>query len=129
MSTSPHQISGAARGNPDAHPSANDAIQQSLTGFPAVPHKLMQINLEAANHAFSFMNRRLKAQAALWSNIGHFSDTSGAAEAQRAFLETVTKDDTEEMMLLTDMARKNLASVTETVSSAPMPGFPAARSS
>jgi hypothetical protein len=129
MSTSPNQISGAARGNPDAHPSANDAIQQSLTSFLAVPQKLMQINLEAANHAFSFMNRRLKAQAAFWSNFGHFSDTSGAAEAQRAFLETVTKDYTEEMTQLTDMARKNLASATETVSSAPMPGFPAARSS
>ncbi len=129
MATSPNQISGAARGNPGADPSANDAIQQSLTGLLAVPQTLMQFKPEAANRAFSVMNRRLKAQAALWSNIGHFSDTSGAAEAQRAFLETVMKDDTQEMMQLTDMARQNLASLTGTVSTAPMPGFPAARSS
>ncbi len=129
MSTTSSQSSGAMRGNATSGKSTDDTIQQTLASFLAVPQKLMQINLEAANHTFNFMNRRMKAQAALWTNIGQFSDTRGAAEAQRIFLETVTKDYTDEMTQLTDMARKNMASVSDAAASAPLPGFLAARTS
>ena len=129
MSTSPNRTSGSAGLNIDDSHVANDFVQKSLAAFLVAPQRLMQINLEAASHAFSFMNRRMKAQAAMWSNVGNFSDTSGAAEAQRAFLETVTKDYAEEMTKLTDMARKNLASMAGSVVNGHMPDLPAARSS
>jgi hypothetical protein len=129
MSNTSSQMPGSKRGHSDIGTSANETVQETLASFLAVPQKLMLMNLEAATHAFNFMNQRMKAQAALWTNIGHFSDTSGAAEAQRAFLETVTKDYRDEMTELTDMARKNFASVTDAAASAPLPGFPAARSS
>lgn len=129
MSTPASQTSGPAHGNHGAGKPASDPIQHTLAAFVAVPQKMMQINLEVANHAFSSMNRRMKAQAALWTSIGQSGGNGGAAEAQRAFLETVTKDYTDEMTQLTDMARKNLASVTETLASAPVPAAPVSRTS
>jgi sugar (pentulose or hexulose) kinase len=134
MSTFSSQAPGSGRGNSDAGKSdagksAGDSAPQLVANVLAVPQKLMQINLEAATHAFNFMNRRMKAQAALWSSIGHLGDTNGAAEMQRAFIENVTKDYAEEMTELTNLARKNLASVTEATASAPPSGYNAARSS
>lgn len=129
MSTSSSHLSGPARSAPDKGRRPDEAVQQALSGFLAVPQRLMQINIEAANHAVAFMTRRMKANAALWSSMGHFSDVSGAAEAQRTFLETVTKDYVAEMTELTDLARKNLASVSDAAAGAPLPGFAAGRSS
>ena len=129
MSTPASQTSGPAHGNHGGAKPASDPIQHTVAAFVAVPQKMMQINLAVANHAFSFMNRRMKAQAALWTSIGQSGSNGGAAEVQRAFLETVTKDYTDEMTQLTNMARKNLALITETVASAPLPGLPVSRSS
>lgn len=129
MSTSPNRASGAVGQNSDTVNAASDTIQKNLAAFLATPQRLMQINLEMANHTFSFMNRRMKAQAAFWTSIGQSGGNGGEAEVQRAFLETVTKDYAEEMMQLTDMALKNFASVTETVASAALPGAPGSRAS
>ncbi len=127
MSTTPSPTPGPDRSKIDGGQSASDLLHQNLATFLAVPHRLMQINLEAVSHTFNFMNRRMKAQAALWTDIGQSSGNGAAAEAQRAFLETVTKDYTDEMAQLAGMARKNLVSVTETLASAPGPAAPVSR--
>jgi hypothetical protein len=132
MSTSPNARNPAAEGQhgvAEAAKHVTDAIQQGMSAMMAVPHKLMQANLEAATHAVNVMNRRMKTQAALWNGIGNFSDMSGAADAQRTYLEAVTRDCAEELTDFTAMAKKNFAAMSQIAASAGAPGFMPSKSS
>lgn len=116
--------------NPEAVvKSVTEAMQQGLAACMAVPQKIMQAQLETAGHAVDFMNRRMKAQAALWGGIGNISDAKGIAEAQRSYFEAVTKDYAEEMGQLANITRKNMAAVSELATSTNGSGFPTTKSS
>jgi hypothetical protein len=59
------------------------------------------------------MNQRITTQATLWAGIGTFSDLSGRAEARRAYLGWVSRDCTDEMNELVDMAKSSFATMSK----------------
>jgi hypothetical protein len=93
------------------------SAQSSLASAMVVPKKLIEAHLDAGAELLAFMGRRMKAQADLWSSLGHCSDLSEATNMQKSFIEKVTKDYTEEATQLSDIARKNLEVVAGLASS------------
>ncbi len=71
------------------------------------PKKMLEANLDTGAELLTFMSRRMKAQADLFSGVGHCHDMTEAADMQRNFWEKVTKDYSEEMNHLAEIARKN----------------------
>jgi hypothetical protein len=92
------------------------SMQSGMANMMAIPQKVMEANLETGAELLSFMSRRMKSQSDLWSRIGHCHGMDEAADAQRLFVESLTKDYTEEMGQLADVFRKNLETVTSAVS-------------
>lgn len=106
-----------SKGNPrsETEPATeklNDAIQQGASALMAIPQRMMQANLEAISESMQFMNRRMKAQAALWSGFGQFTNGSTLTELQQHLITSVTKEMAAEMQDLGVVTRKNLASMT-----------------
>lgn len=132
MSTTNTPPSGSANGGASTEAVANsvtDAMQQGLKACMAMPQKIMQANLETAGHALDFMNRRMKAQAALLGGIGQVTDASSLAEAQRAFIASLTRDYAEEMTELAALTRRNFAAVSDLARQPAGAAFAPARSS
>jgi hypothetical protein len=102
------------------------ALPQGIAACMAMTQKLMQANLDMTTHAFDFMNRRAKAQVALWNSLGQSRDADSATDMRRTFVETVTKDYAEELGQLAEIARKNIEEasrlVTTGIESASTPG-------
>ena len=111
MSTNnkPPISAGPAHGAENIAKPVLEAMQQGASAYMALPQKLMQANLEAMTSTVNFMNRCMTAQADVWSKIGSFGDPAKAAEIQRTFLESVSKDSAEEVTKLAQIAKKNFA--------------------
>jgi hypothetical protein len=82
-------------------------VQDQIATAMDFSKKLMACNLGAGAELLTFMSRRMKAQADLFSGAFHCRDIAEAADIQRKFLEKVREDYTEEMSHLADMARRN----------------------
>lgn len=109
--------SPTSKGNPrsETEPATeklNDAMQQGASALMAIPQRMMQANLEAISEGMQFINRRMKAQAALWSGFGQFTNGSTLSDVQQHFITSVTKEMAAEMQEWGDMARKTMASMT-----------------
>jgi Phasin protein len=84
------------------------SVQDGLATAMEIPKKILEANLDTGAEFLTFMSRRMKAQADLFSGVGHSHDVTEAADMQRSFWEKVTKDYSEEMNHLAEIARKNL---------------------
>lgn len=88
------------------------AVQSRLTTAMTLPQKVMEANLQTTAEIFTFMSRRMKAQAELWDGLGHCQDMAQASEMQRRFFDSVSKDYRDEMTTIVELARRNLNTVT-----------------
>ncbi|MGL4636144.1 MAG: phasin family protein [Beijerinckiaceae bacterium] len=100
--------------------SSVESITRSMQGGLAqameIPKKVMEANLDTGSELLTFMSRRMKAQADLFSGVGHCHDMTEAADMQRNFWAKVTKDYTEEMNHLSEIARKNFETMSALMS-------------
>ncbi len=87
------------------------SVQDGLATAMEIPKKVMEANLDTGAELLTFMSRRMKAQADLFSGVGHCRDVDEASSMQRTFWEKVTKDYSEEMKHLAEIARKNFETV------------------
>jgi Phasin protein len=87
------------------------SVQDGLATAMEIPKKIMEANLDTGAELLTFMSRRMKAQADLFSGVGHCHDMTEATDMQRTFWEKVTKDYSEEMNHLAEIARKNFQTV------------------
>ncbi len=105
--------SDAPFGSPDK---IMKSVQANMANLMSVPQKVIEANLETGAELLNFMSRRMKSQSELWSRVGHCHGIDEAAEAQRLFVEKLSKDYAEEMGHLAAVFRKNLDTVTGAVS-------------
>jgi Phasin protein len=82
-------------------------VQDGLATAMEIPKKIMEANLDTGAELLTFMSRWMKAQADLCNGVGHCHDLTEAADMQRMFWDKVTKDYSEEMNHLAEIARKN----------------------
>ncbi len=108
---------GNEQNSPKTVEDMTKTVQSGLASAMIVPKKLLEANLDAGAELLAFMGRRMKAQADLWSSLGHCSDLTEATNMQKCFMEKVTKDYTDEASQLSDIARKNLEVVAGLASS------------
>jgi hypothetical protein len=87
------------------------SVQNGLATAMEVPKKVMEANLETGTELLMFMTRRMKAQADLFSGVGHCHDMGEATDMQRTFWEKVSKDYAEELNHLAEIVRKNFETV------------------
>ena len=92
----------------------SDAMQSGLSVLMALPQKMMHANIEAITESVNFMSRRMKAQAAMWSN-GPLGNGSSLSDAQQHFITAMTKEMADEMQEFGDLARKNIGLMTGAV--------------
>jgi hypothetical protein len=92
------------------------SMQAGMANIMTIPQKVMEANLETGAELLRFMSRRMKSQSELWSRIGHCHGMDEAADAQRTFVESLTKDYADEMGQLAAVFQKNLDTVTSAVS-------------
>jgi Phasin protein len=112
--------SASASGQPPFGTDSAESVTRSLQGGLAtameIPKKVMEANLDTSAELLTFMSRRMKAQADLFNGVGHCHDMSEASDMQRVFWEKVSKDYSEEMKHLAEIARKNFEAVSGLVS-------------
>jgi uncharacterized phage infection (PIP) family protein YhgE len=106
---------------------AADAVQQGIAAWMSIPQRLMQANIETINEGVNFMNRRMKAQAALMSGFGQLANGGSFVDAQRHFIETMSKEMADEAQEFGDLARKSVEAMTRVANGAS--GASSARSS
>jgi hypothetical protein len=82
-------------------------VQDGLAQAMAIPKRIIEANLDTGAELLTFMSRRMKAQADLFSGVGHSHDMTETSDMQRTFWEKVHKDYSEEMNHLAEIARKN----------------------
>jgi Phasin protein len=87
------------------------SVQDGLATAMEIPKKVMEANLDTGAELLTFMSRRMKAQADLFSGVGHCHNMDEATNMQRTFWEKVTKDYAEEMNHLAEITRKNFQTV------------------
>ena len=68
--------------------------------------------MQTGAELLAFMSRRIKSQAGLWAELGHCHGLGETVEAQRKFVAGLTKDYTDEAAHLTEIARRNIETVT-----------------
>jgi hypothetical protein len=85
--------------------------QEGFAKAMEVPKKVLEANLDTGAELLTFMSRRMKAQADLFNGVGHCHDLTEAADMQRTFWTKVTKDYSEEMDHLAEIARKNFSTI------------------
>jgi hypothetical protein len=88
------------------------SMQSGMANMMTVPQKVMEANLETGAELLSFISRRMKSQSELWSRISHCHGMDEAADAQRIFVEALTKDYADEIGQLAGVFQKNLDTVT-----------------
>lgn len=98
---------------PETFEATNRMMQTQFVSAAAIPQAIMQANLTMFSEVLMFMGRRAKAQADLCASLGHCKEMSEAVEAQREFAEQVTRDYSTEVGQLSEIVRKNVASLTE----------------
>lgn len=85
--------------------------QAQLKAAAAIPQAIIEANWALASELLSFASRRLQAQAELCRSLGHCQELAEAVDVQRQFTERVTKDYSDEMGQLSEVVRKNIASL------------------
>lgn len=98
-------------GDGDAQKAA-EAMQQGIAAWMTIPQRLIQANIEAMSDSVNFMNRRMKAQAAMLSSFGQLANGGSLADAQRHFIETMSREMAEEAQELGGLARKSVEAMT-----------------
>ncbi len=92
------------------------SVQDGLATTMEIPKKVIEANLDTGAEFLTFMSRRMKAQADLFSGVGHCHNMDEATDMQRTFWEKVTRDYSEEMNHLAEIARKNFETVSGLIS-------------
>jgi hypothetical protein len=98
---------------PETFEGATRVMQTQFASAAAIPQAIMQANLSMFSELLMFMGRRAKSQADFYASLGHCKELSEAVEAQREFAEQVTRDYSKEAGQLSDIVRKNVASLTD----------------
>ena len=88
------------------------SLQTGAADAMAVPQKVAEANLLTGVEVLNFMSRRLRQQADLLDRLSKCRDFNQAAEAQRQFWEKASADYADELSQISDLARKNLAALT-----------------
>lgn len=86
-------------------------MQAQLASAAAVPQAIWEANLAILSEMLGFMSQRMKAQAKFCSELGHCKELSEAVDAQRVYAQGITGDYSEEVDKLSDIARKNIATL------------------
>jgi hypothetical protein len=95
---------------------AADTMQQGLAAWASIPQRLMQANIETLSEGVNFINRRMKAQAALVSGFGQLANGGSFIDVQRHVIETMSKEFADEAQELGDLARKSVEAMTRVAS-------------
>lgn len=98
---------------PETFEGAARVLQAQLASAAALPQTVLEANLSMFAELLMFMGRRAKAQAEFCSNLGRCKELSEAVEAQREFVEQVTRDYSKEVSQLSDIVRKNVVSLSD----------------
>lgn len=104
-----------SRGAPPAE-NLTQTVQDGIASAMEVPKKMLEANLDTSAELLAFMSRRMKAQAELFSGVGHCRELSEASDIQRAFWEKAARDYSEEMNRLAELARRNFETMSGLVS-------------
>jgi hypothetical protein len=86
-------------------------MQAQLASAAAVPQAIWEANLAILSEMLGFMSHRMKAQAEFCGHLGHCKELSDAVDAQRAYAQGMTGDYSQEVDKLSDIARKNIATL------------------
>ena len=105
-------VKGGAAARADGPDAKTNPIGGGLAASMAFPQKMVEANLQTSVELLIFMSRRIKSQAELWGEFGHCHDFGSALNAQRKFAACVTKDYSDEMTHLVEMARQHFDTVT-----------------
>jgi hypothetical protein len=95
------------------------SVEGGLATAMEIPKKIVEANLDTGAELLTFMSRRMKAQADLFSGVGHCHDVTEATDMQRTFWDKVTKDYADEMNHLAEIARKNFQTMSGLMSPHP----------
>jgi len=87
------------------------SMQSQLASAAALPHALIEAQLALGSELMTFLGQRMKAQAELFGALSHCHDLSEAVEAQRKFSERVASDYSSEFGQITELMRKEMATV------------------
>jgi len=85
--------------------------QAQLASAAALPQAIWEANLAILSEMLGFMSHRLRAQAEFCGHLGHCKELSDAVDAQRAYTQGMTGDYSQEVDKLSDIARKNIATL------------------
>lgn len=113
--TSGSTTRGSARPAAETSPGADGAPMPDVPTLLAIPEKLMQANLAAFAEGMHFLNRRMQAQAEIWSSAGRPAEGDGGTDPQLAFITAVAREMADEVRELADLSRRNLAMIADAV--------------
>ena len=85
--------------------------QSQLKAAAAIPQAIIEANWAMAAEFLGFASRRLQAQADLCRSLGRCQELGEAVDLQRQFTERATRDYSEEVNQLSDVMRRNIASL------------------
>jgi hypothetical protein len=85
--------------------------QSQLKAAAAIPQAIVEANWAIASEFLSFASRRLQAQADLCRSLGRCQELGEAVDVQRQFTERVTKDYSDEVNQMSEVMRRNIASL------------------
>lgn len=85
--------------------------QSQLRAAAAIPQVIVEAYWAMASELLSFAGRRLQAQAELCRSLGRCQELGEAVDLQRQFGERVTRDYADEAGQLSEVIRRNIASL------------------
>ncbi|MBN8534398.1 MAG: hypothetical protein J0L51_09920 [Rhizobiales bacterium] len=112
MTNGTQQKSEQGRGVEAGVQKAADAMQQGIAAWMGVPQRLMQAHIETIGEGVNFMNRRMKAQAAMLNGFGQLMNGGNLADVQRHFIETMSREMADEAQEIGDFAHKSFEAMT-----------------
>lgn len=98
---------------PEAFEGAARLLQTQFVSAVAIPQAVMEANLSMFAELLMFMGRRVKARAEFCNSLGRCKELSDTIEAHREFTEQVTRDYSKEVDEVSDIVRKNVASLSQ----------------
>lgn len=113
MSTTRQNASRDATGTPSIGGLDGSAtsLQTGLSTAAALPRALMEVQLAFGSELIGFIGQRMQAQAELFGALSQCREFSGAIDAQRRFNESVVSDYSNEFDRLTEVMRKETATL------------------
>ena len=98
---------------PEAFEGAARLLQTQFVSAVAIPQAVMEANISMFSELLMFIGRRVTAQAEFCSSLGRCKELSDTVEAHREFTEQVTRDYSREVIEVSSIVRKNVASLSE----------------